>query len=341
MDIYGFTLLRNGIQYDYPFRESLRGLTELCAETYLALGKSEDGTETAMAEFPALKIVPTVWDESLRKSGLILSVQTNIALAALRRDHPRGWGFYLQADEVIDPVDFARIRADLAEAERTGCDAVSFRYLHFWQRYDHVAISRRCYPQEIRAIRLESEAESYGDAQSFRPTRKVFPSDATVYHYGHVRDAEAYARKRWDFGRWWHGDDELAKVLKKGERKEKREKVVTYLGRHPAYMRERMRLPEPGPRRDVLVYGRESDYSPAFRARVHANLRWTTRALDLLFHEPSSVVALEPLPFYVLALSLGRLRSRVPDRMDSPNARPWPRPFLAMLKFSEKGIPLR
>src|SRR3990167_5875781 len=157
--IYGFAILRNGVKYDYPFQESLRSLCALCHTVYLALGRSEDGTDAALGELNNLVILPTVWDESLRTSGLILSQQTNIALSALRERHPIGWGIYLQADEVLDERDFPKFRAVLQTAERNGCDAVSFRYLHFWQSYDRLAVSPRWYPQEIRAVRLESKAE--------------------------------------------------------------------------------------------------------------------------------------------------------------------------------------
>src|SRR5690349_15042464 len=100
MRLFGFTLLRNGVVYDYPFLESLGSLSGICERVYLALGKSDDGTEAAIAPLAGkLRITPTVWDENLRKSGLILSQQTNIALAALRQEarEVSDWGFYLQA----------------------------------------------------------------------------------------------------------------------------------------------------------------------------------------------------------------------------------------------------
>ncbi len=143
MNLYGFTLLRNGVKYDYPFRESLRSLVELCGEVYVALGQSEDGTEASLDGINHLKLIHTVWDEGLRRSGLVLSAQTNIALDALRRAHPKGWAVYLQADEVLHEAEFAKLRADIYAAEEQGCDAVSFRYLHFWQSYDRLAISPR------------------------------------------------------------------------------------------------------------------------------------------------------------------------------------------------------
>jgi hypothetical protein len=339
MRLYGFTLLRNGRKYDYPFRESLRSLCGLCEKVYVALGNSDDGTEEALREFPNLALVPTVWDESMRRSGLILSQQTNIALDALRADTREGWGVYLQADEVLSERDFPRIRADIEGAEAAGCDALSFRYLHFWQSYHRIAIDRRWYPQEIRAIRLGSDARSYGDAQSFENARKRRESDAFVYHYGHVREAGAYERKKADFGRWWHGDEELRKALKKGARRDRFETTLPYWGPHPVFMKERMGEAAPPPKR-VVVYGREADFPAGLRARVKAEIELTTSVGKLLAAGPANAVVLGPLPVWARFLPWLGFRSRVPRRMRSPRAREWSPEFVALLKLSERGVAL-
>lgn len=338
MKLYGFTILRNGLKYDYPFLESLRSLAALCEEVYVALGKSDDGTEKMLGEIGNLVIIPTVWDENLRQSGLILSQQTNIALEALRARHPQGWGIYLQADEVLNERDFARIRADVEAADAAGADALSFRYLHFWQSYHQIAIDRRWYPQEIRAIKLDSAAVSYGDAQSFQRVGQRYESDATVYHYGHVREAGAYERKKSDFHRWWHGDDEMKKVLARGEKKFAHEPTLPYFGPQPSFMRERIGASfTPVSQKPALVYG-EADKFSSLLPRVRARLHWTSRAAKLLKADRESTVLLENVPLWARVLSLGALKSSVPRRMRSPQAREWTPEFQAVMRFSEKGI---
>lgn len=340
MHLYGFTLLRNGIKYDYPFRESLRSLSSLCERVFIALGDSDDGTEKALIAYPNLVSTNTVWDESLRTSGLILSQQTNIALEALRRG-TRGvtgiWGFYLQADEVLNEQEFDRIRADIAAADRSGCDAVAFRYLHFWHGHERIAVGRKWYPQEIRAIRVDRGIESYGDAQSFRPAKKVYPSDAHVFHYGHVREPEAYQRKLSDFHRWWHSDEELAKVRAKGKKRDKSEAWLMYLGPHPACMKERIGERR-HPSRSVLVYGAKSSLPEEFWGRVQAELRFTEDPREVLARNPEEVVMLKELPRLTRWRSFGRYASRVPRAMGSPRARKWTPEFQALLRFSEKGV---
>lgn len=337
--LHGFTLLRNGLKYDYPFRESLAGLRALCETVVVAVGKSEDGTEDALHPLDLIQ-VPTVWDEEKRRGGLILSEQTNVALGELRK-RGRGWGFYLQADEAISERDFARIREDLVKAEAEGCDCISFRYLHFWQSYEAIAVGRRWYPQEIRCVRLDSTIESYGDAQSFRGWKKRFESEATIYHYGHVREADAYEKKKKDFHRWWHSDSEIAGVIAKGEKAERGEETLKYLGPHPSFMKERIQRHgglSAGLKRKLMVLGRREDFSPAFVSAVEAELEWTEDERVILRSNPGDVVLLRPLSPLSRLFSLGKFGSRVPLRIGSPQAREWTPEFRATLLFSEKGV---
>ncbi|MGZ3693673.1 MAG: hypothetical protein ACXWQO_05705 [Bdellovibrionota bacterium] len=339
--IYGFTLLRNGLKYDYPFRESIASLCGLAEKTVVALGNSEDGTEAELKAFSNLEIVPTVWDEAQRKGGTILSEQTNIALKTARKNFAKGWAFYLQSDECISEQDYEKIKHDLDQAEKQGCDCVSFRYLHFWQSYEKFCIGKRWYPQEIRAIRLDSSIESYGDAQSFRGWKKRFESDAVIYHYGHVREAKAYDQKKKDFHRWWHPDSEISDVIARGEKSDPLEPTLAYYGPHPAVMKERIKNHgglTPLPRRDIFVYGRERDYSPEFLARVEANLRWTQTAKAIVERKDENTILLRDLPFWPRLFSWGYFKSQVPKKMGSPQARRWKPEFRALLKFSERGV---
>lgn len=335
MKIFGFSLLRNGVKYDYPFLESLGSLAELSEKIFLALGNSDDNTNAALQAIPNLVMIPTIWDENMRKSGLILSQQSNIALGALRKEEREGWAFYLQADEVLHEKDFPLIRSDLQKAEQSGCDAVSFRYLHFWHSYQKIAVGKRWYPQEIRAIKVNSEIESYGDAQSFRSAQKVFFSEAHIYHYGHVREEVAYQKKLSDFGRWWHGDEELKKVLAKGAKKDLQEENISYLGSHPKWMQKRM--PSfTSEKKEIWAFGNKNDFPWIQEANIH----WTLDPHEILRAGNPSSVLLQNFPLLYRPLQWLCFRSVVPLKMKSPQGRPWDKNFWAMLKFSEKNFKL-
>jgi len=339
--LHGFTLLRNGLKYDYPFRESLSGLRALCDSVVVAVGKSEDGTEEALKSFD-LVTIPTVWDEAKRQGGVILSEQTNIAIEELRRRQSAlGWGFYLQADEAISERDFDLIRNDVLKAEAQGYDCISFRYLHFWQSYEAIAVGKRWYPQEIRCVKLDSKIESYGDAQSFRNWTKKLESEAVIYHYGHVREAAAYEKKKKDFHRWWHSDAEIAGVIARGEKGDRSEETLRYLGPHPSFMMERIKAHgglSASSDREITVFGRQNDYSPEFLSRVRARLTWTSEQSVLLKAKPEDAVLLSPLPLLARLFGGGKFSSGVGRGMGSPQARDWSPEFRALLKFSEKGV---
>ena len=44
MNVSGFTFVRNGVKYDYPFLESINSLLPVCDHIVVAVGHSEDDT---------------------------------------------------------------------------------------------------------------------------------------------------------------------------------------------------------------------------------------------------------------------------------------------------------
>ncbi len=69
MKVSGFTFVRNGVKYDYPFIESINSLLPICDEVIVAVGQSEDDTLNRIKLFhsPKIKILETIWDESIRE----------------------------------------------------------------------------------------------------------------------------------------------------------------------------------------------------------------------------------------------------------------------------------
>src|SRR5437867_8889332 len=107
MKISGFTFCRNMVRYDYPIVESIRSILPIVDEFVVNVGRCDDGTLERIHSIgdPKIRLVESVWDETLRKDGLIYSQQTNIALSQCTGD----WAFYLQADEVVHERDLPRI----------------------------------------------------------------------------------------------------------------------------------------------------------------------------------------------------------------------------------------
>lgn len=248
--ISGFTFVRNGVRFDYPFGEALRSLLPLVDELVIVVGKGDDGTLERVRELgksePKLKVFESVWDDSLRKDGAILAQQTDLAMSHCTGD----WGIYLQADEVLHEEDYGKIRAAIESAHgRKGVDGILFDYVHFYGDFFVVNRSPSAYRHEIRAVRLKSGVVSWRDAQGFRRKFEhgdhahfeklhVLRSGAKIYHYGWVRPPEVMKEKTVAMDKLYHadgavgtGDNYLYKRIYGLER---------FTATHPAVMRERV-----------------------------------------------------------------------------------------------------
>ena len=341
--LYGFTLLRNGVKYDYSFKESLDSLAPIVEKTYLALDPGTDSTEAELKKLPNIQIIPSKWDMSLQK-GLVLSVETNKSLEALRADHGEeleAWGIYLQADEVLHEDDYEILKSDIKIAQSEGYDAISFRYLHFWQTHHHVAISKKWYPNEIRAIKLKSKIESWGDAQGFRLYHKVYESEARIFHYGHVREQSSYQEKMRDMGLLYHAASVSEERLAKGLKDARKNKCVLYFGTHPKVMKERIlrmndiwELPE---KEAVYIVGNLEKYSAEIVSAIAAKkVIWCQSISEVPTSEKTNMIMTEPsiLDYFLQ-------RSTTPKKMKSKLAKNWNINFRFILQISQKGVGFR
>lgn len=219
MKVCGFTIVRNAIKYSYPVIESIKSILPLCDQMVVAVGKSDDDTLNLIKSINDEKIVivETVWDDSLRKNGLVLSVETNKALDAIVGEYD--WCFYIQADEVLHEKFHPVIKAEMERwANDKNVEGLLFKYLHFWGTFDYVGVSRKWYRREIRIVRHDSRIRSYKDAQGFRKDDRklnVKLIDAYIYHYGWVRPPEVIMNKMRNFHTYYHTGQDLEAVVSK------------------------------------------------------------------------------------------------------------------------------
>ena len=113
MTISGFSYVRNGFEYGYPFLEAIQSILPICDEFVVAVGDSTDKTREAIEKLnsPKIKIIDTIWDMNLREGGKIFAQQANIALDNTTGD----WAFHIQADEVIHEKDLPVITDSQSE----------------------------------------------------------------------------------------------------------------------------------------------------------------------------------------------------------------------------------
>ena len=245
MRVVGFTILRNGLLMDYPFREAILSALPLCERFIVSVGQSEDETYQVVQELarqhPTIEVRQSVWDLSNRQGGRVLAVETNKVLENLP---PADWVLYLQADEVIHEDDYAAIRQAMQENladERV--EGLVFDYVHFYGSYVWVGASRRWYRREVRVIRPWPDIQAYRDAQGFRRRGKklrVRPANARIFHYGWVRPPQQQAHKLRHLHRYWHDDQWIEKTLQGGFSYELNQPLRRFTGTHPAVMQGRI-----------------------------------------------------------------------------------------------------
>ena len=167
MKVSGFTIARNAVKFDYPVIEAITSVLPLCDEFIVNVGKCDDGTLELIKSInsPKIKIIESVWDDSLREGGKLLALETNKAFDAVSADST--WAFYIQADEVLHEKYLDTIRKGMEENKYNArVEGLLFNYTHFYGSYDYVGNSRRWYKREVRIIRNDKAIRSYRDAQT-------------------------------------------------------------------------------------------------------------------------------------------------------------------------------
>lgn len=247
--ITGFSFIRNAVQYDYPIRETLESLLPVTDEIIIAVGKSDDGTLELVQKInpQKIRIINTVWDDSLREGGRVLADETQKAYNAVK---DTDWAFYLQGDEVLHERDYETIRTAAEKfANDDRVDGLLFKYMHFYGSYDYVGASRRWYRREIRMVRPQASGlgiYSYKDAQGFRKAGneklRVKEIDAHIYHYGWVKPPAAQMKKQQTFNKYWHDDDWMKKNIPAAAEFDysQIDSLARFTGTHPKVMQARI-----------------------------------------------------------------------------------------------------
>lgn len=245
MKLSGFTFIKNAVKYDFPFIESVNSILPICDEFIIVHGDSEDDTTKIIESInsPKIKVYNTVWNPELRKGGLILSEQTNIALSKTTGD----WCFYIQGDEVVHEKYLDNIIAGMKNNfDNQKVEGLLFNYLHFYGNYNYVATSRQWYRREIRIVRNNIGVQSFKDAQGFILNNRklnVRQIDASVYHYGWARPPQVMQNKVKYFHSLWHSKDWIDKNVPDNVDYDfsTMETIKAFEGTHPKVMETRVK----------------------------------------------------------------------------------------------------
>lgn len=245
MKVTGFSFIRNAIKFDYPIKEALLSIEPLCDEIIVAVGNSDDDTlELIKSIHPKIKIIETVWDDTLREGGRVLAVETDKAFKAVSSD--TDWCIYIQGDEVMHEAYHANVKAAMLKfKDDKAVDGLLFNYKHFYGSYDYVGDSYNWYRKEIRVVKNDKSIYSYRDAQGFRKgdnqKLNVKPVDAWIYHYGWVKPPQTMQAKLKSFHKMWHDDNWVEQHVPGSEFDYGQiDSVSKFTGIHPQVMQQRV-----------------------------------------------------------------------------------------------------
>ncbi|MCK9321414.1 MAG: hypothetical protein PHG98_00975 [Bacteroidales bacterium] len=245
MKVVGFSFIRNAVKFDYPIVESITSILPICDEFIIALGNSDDNTEDLIKSIDSnkIRIIHTTWDDSLRKGGKVLAVETNKAFNQIKE---ADWAFYIQGDEVIHEKYLPIIKESMEKwKDDQKVEGLLLNYTHFYGSYDFVGDSRRWYRREIRIVRADKNISSFRDAQGFRKNDRklnVKHIDAWVYHYGWVKPPFEQQEKQKYFNSLWHDEEWIKKNVKQTNQFDYStiDSLSIFEGTHPKVMQERI-----------------------------------------------------------------------------------------------------
>ena len=243
MKVSGFTIIRNGVLYAYPFKESILSILPLCDEMIINVGKSDDNTLEVIESINDKKVnlFESEWNMDLT-GGRVLSVETNKALKKCSGD----WCFYIQGDEVLHEKYYDIIKSSMIKYQKVKkVEGLRFRYEHFYGSYDYVQDNyRNWYIRETRVIRNDENIVSWGDAMDFRHKdgSRLFSKDikAEIYHYGWVRPPDTLIKKRKDFEKLYTRGEEAEKNILLYENYDDLGNLKKFNEDHPEVMKERI-----------------------------------------------------------------------------------------------------
>jgi hypothetical protein len=248
MKVTGFSFIRNAVNNDYPVVQAILSVLPVCDEFVIAVGDCTDNTLELIKgiDSPKIKIIHTVWDESIREGGKTFAQETDKAYAAISKD--TDWAFYIQGDECVHENYLPVIKKAMEEnLNNANVEGLLFKYLHFYGSYDFIASSRRWYRNEVRVLKFHPQVHSYRDAQGFRKNGrkiKVKPLEAFIYHYGWVQPPSGLGNKIRNFNKFYHEESWIQEHLPENIEFDygNADRLIRFEGTHPQVMQKRIQV---------------------------------------------------------------------------------------------------
>ena len=193
MSLGGNVCIRDGDRLDYPWRESVKSLLPVCDVVVVCDGGSTDGTLEEIKAWcerePKLRLCEYPWPEPKAQIDFWVTW-----LNYCREHVPCTHHIQLDADEVLDERSYPSV---LRYAKERPNNTLRCKRLNFWKDHRHLIPPGVCLGHEV--IRLAPQSMWLpsdgihplgGDAVMMAKDSRI-----TLYHYGFLRQREAYFKK--------------------------------------------------------------------------------------------------------------------------------------------------
>jgi len=190
----GSLFIKDGVKFDYCFKEAILSLKEFCHEVVVVDAGSKDGTVEILKtlEDNKTKIIYLDGTEWEREQGREkLNYFTNKAIEELTTE----WNFNLQSDEIVHEKSYHTIHKAVNSglAESYMCTRVNL----WGSPYYQLNVPQERKPCSSQIIRLaKTQYRSWGDAESLDAQCIYdFVNDIQIWHYGFVRSRKVMVNK--------------------------------------------------------------------------------------------------------------------------------------------------
>lgn len=243
----GYTVIRNGLELDYCFREAVASLLGVCDSVVVCDSDSTDGTRQVLDEMarenPKIKICNWAWPNPVRDSNEWFVTWLNNAREHLHTD----FQLMVDADEVIHEDSYDEIRRAATDNKALIC-----KRLNFWKDHRHLIPPGQCCGHEV--IRVGPQRMWLPTDCPDRRAKEISSiaemSDVQIHHVGFIRKPEAFFKKERLLQGYFFGSYDERLVRAEEKRKVDgsnwmlnssvgwEDKLVPFTGSHPAILRQ-------------------------------------------------------------------------------------------------------
>lgn len=229
----GLTLIRNGNELGYPWKECIMSMCWGCNQVLVNCGYSTDGTSEDLhnLSIPKIDYGYIRWDLSNTGDGRELAIQANKMLPFVHHN----WVVYLQADEFIMKEDYWKLQDFLATLPDTVTQVELYR-TYFWG-----SLKKRAPKHEIWLGRVfrKGTHEVGGDGMHLtRKSGEVVRFPIWIYHYSRIGSEEAITKRVRNLDQLFHSEEEVAKFKPFSYTEIPESELVDYDGPHPDGVKE-------------------------------------------------------------------------------------------------------